>query len=124
MFKFCALSNRAPGPPKLPWQKASSSRGPANFPADAQAPSPYLNKPIKHLFSEVLVLEESNSLKAPNCDPNGVGTLPSSSGHEYLELRCEKEFQIAGQQIVGQKRRRLVFSSSPNHDSFLVSHRL
>ena len=76
-------------------------------PADAQAPSPYLNKPIKHLFSEVLVLEESNSLKAPNCDPNasGVGTLPSSSGHEYLELRCEKEFQIVGQQIVGQKRR-------------------
>ncbi len=107
MFKFCALSNRAPGPPKPPWQKASSSRGPANFPADAQAPSPYLNKPIKHLFSEVLVLvlEESNSLKAPNCDPNGVGTLPSSSGHEYLELRCEKEFQIVGQQIVGQKRR-------------------
>ena len=33
-------------------------------PADAQAPSPYLNKPIKHLFSEVLVLEESYSLKS------------------------------------------------------------
>ena len=47
----CPVQNTPHG--AFAWQKVQV---PAD---DAQAPSPYLNKPIKHLFSEVLVLEES-----------------------------------------------------------------
>ena len=52
----CPVQNTPHG--AFAWQKVQV---PAD---DAQAPSPYLNKPIKHLFSEVLVLEESYSLKS------------------------------------------------------------